>query len=228
MNEMYFVKNNVEKVLKGSFTNFLDLKYQNLVKKRLNNKYNILSFFDECEHVIFYKNEIPDISLYEIKCKNNLSHMQIMGSIFSLKIDESLFGDIIVDDNKYYIYFFSKIENYVINNFRKIGKYDIELDKKPIDFLKNYKRKYELITIISSSERIDSVVSKITNINRKEINNKIKNGEILVKGNIISNNSYILKQNDIFSIRKYGKYIYIGVDNYTKKGNLIIKCKKYI
>ena len=38
MNEMYFAKNNVEKVLKGSFTNFLDLKYQNLVKKRLNNK----------------------------------------------------------------------------------------------------------------------------------------------------------------------------------------------
>ena len=39
---------------------------------------------------------------------------------------------------------------------------------------------------------------------------------------------HILKENDIFSIRRYGKYKFIGVVKNTKKDNYIIKYLKYI
>ena len=38
----------------------------------------------------------------------------------------------------------------------------------------------------------------------------------------------MLKENDIFSIRKYGKYKFLGEINRTKKGSLVVKYLKYV
>lgn len=227
MNEMYFVKKNVDRLLNGSYTNFLDMRKQKLVKSKIK-KFNIYIPYEDSEKVIFYTNEVPKIVLYEIKSKEKLKHQEIMGSIFSLNLDETLFGDIVIDNDRYFIYLFEDIENYFINNFTSVGKYNINLEKLDIDYLKDYKRKYEELELIVSSERIDTIVSRLTNINRKEINDKIKNDEIIVNADILKNNSYILKENDIFSIRRFGKYKYIGVVNHTKKDNLVVQINKYM
>ncbi|MBQ9024493.1 MAG: hypothetical protein IJ105_04650 [Bacilli bacterium] len=228
MNDMYFIKKNIDRLYDGLYTNFLDIKYQNLIKSKLKINYNIFKPFDESEKVIFYTKTRPEISLFEIKSYEKLRHQEIMGSIYSLGIDESLFGEIIIDNNRYFIYIFSNIENDFINRFNMVSNKHISLEKIDIDYLKEYKRKYEEITFVSSSERIDTIVSRITNINRKDILNKIKNNEIIVNYEIVKSNSYILKENDIFSIRKYGKYKYIGIQKNTKKDNYVIKIYKYI
>lgn len=228
MNEMYFIKKNIDKLYEGGYTTFLDMRFQNLINQKMKIDYNVFKPFEESERVIYYVNEKPNIVLYEIQTDDVLRHQDIMGTIYSLGLDETLFGDIIVDNNKYYIYMFDTIENYVVNNINMIKKSKVKLVKIDIDYLKDYKRKYEEITLIVSSKRIDTIVSRLTNINRKEILDKIKNEEVLVNYSPVKNNSYILKENDIFSIRKYGKYRFNGVINQTKKENLVVKIDKYL
>ena len=228
MNEMYFIRKNVDRLYEGLYTNFLDIKYQDKVRAKLKIDYKIYKPFMDAEKVIYYIKDIPDISLYEIKSSETLKHNEIMGSIYSLGLDETLFGDIIIDNNRYYIYLFSLVEEYFLNNFDMVGNKKISLEKKDINYLNNYERKYEEITFVSSSERIDTIVSRLTNINRKDLNDKFKNEEIIVNCSPIKNNSYIMKTNDIFSIRRYGKYKYIGIEKNTKKDNYIIKVLKYI
>ena len=109
-----------------------------------------------------------------------------------------------------------------------IGNKKIVLEEIDIDILKDYKRKYEEHTIIVSSLRIDNVISKIINTNRKIVLDKINNKEIILNYEVLTKSSYNLKENDVFSIRKYGKYKYIRIINNTKKDNLIIKYLKYI
>ena len=94
--------------------------------------------------------------------------------------------------------------------------------------MNNYERKYEKLSVIVASLRIDNVLSKIIGTNRDNIVEKIKNKEVIVNYEILNKNSYILHENDIFSVRKYGKYKYIGVINHTKKDNLVIEYLKYI
>ena len=228
MNEMYFIKKNIDKLYEGGYTTFLDIRFQNLINQKMKIDYNVFKPFEESERVIYYVNEKPNIVLYEIQTDDVLRHQDIMGTIYSLGLDETLFGDIIVDNNKYYIYMFDTIENYVVNNVNMIKQSKVKLVKIDIDYLKDYKRKYEEITLIVSSKRIDTIVSRLTNINRKEILDKIKNEEVLVNYSPVKNNSYILKENDIFSIRKYGKYRFNGVINQTKKENLVVKIDKYL
>ncbi len=227
MNDIYIVSKNVDKILNGNSTNFLDQKLQIQVKNKLKkNSYKIYMPYKESEKVIYYTNNKPNVLLYEILSKNKLLHQEIMGTLFSLGIDSSMYGDILIIDNHYYIYILDIIENYLLSNFNKIKNNKIELKKIDIDFLSNYEREYEEIELIVSSNRIDTVLSHLIHTSRDKISEKIKNKEILVNYDY-PKVSYNLKENDIFSIRRYGKYKYMGVINTTKKDNVVVKILKY-
>ena len=227
MNELYKIDKNIEKIINGNSTYFLDSKLQILIKSKLKkSEYKIYLPYKDSEKVIYYVKDKPNVLLYEIKSKNKLLHQEIMGTLFSLGIDPSMYGDILIIDNHYYIYILDIIENYLIIHLDKIKNNTVELIKRDINLLKDYERKYESIEIIVSSNRIDTIISKLINTSRENISKKIKDKEILVNYNY-PKNSYFLKENDIFSIRKYGKYKYIGVINKTKKDNIVVRIDKY-
>ncbi|MBP3635646.1 MAG: hypothetical protein J6J17_04270 [Bacilli bacterium] len=191
-------------------------------------KYNIYRPFNDATKVIFYKDNIPKIKLYEIKSDIPLRHQDILGTLYSLNISSEMFGDVIVDNDKYYIIILNLIDNYINQNLNMIKNSNIKLEPRSINILKNYEQKYEEYEIIASSLRIDTVVARITNINRQKIIDKIKNKEIIINYEVLTKSSYILKEGDIFSIKKYGKYKFIGVTKQTKKNNYVIKYLKYI
>ena len=224
---MYEVNKNVEKIMMNKETKFLDYNMQELVKRKLSKvSYNVYRPYVDSEKVIYYTNELPQVLLYEIK-GNNLKHSDILGTLFSLGIDPSMYGDILIIDNHYYIYILEIIENYLLSHLTIINNQKVELIKRNIIDLKDYEREYENIEIIVASVRLDNVVAKLTCLSRDNAIKKIKDREVLVNYNEVKYN-YNLNIDDIISIRKYGKYKYMGIVNKTKKNNLIIEIKKYI
>ena len=109
-----------------------------------------------------------------------------------------------------------------------IGNNKVSLEEYPIEYLENYEREYEKYEIIVSSNRIDNVLAKIVKTNRDRIIQKIKDKEIIINYEILYKPSYVLKENDIFSVRRVGKFKYIGIINHTKKDNLVISYLKYV
>ena len=87
---------------------------------------------------------------------------------------------------------------------------------------------YEEHEIIISSLRIDNVISGIINSSRSKTLEKIKNKEVIVNYEVMNKCSYTIKENDIISIKRFGKYKYVGKINETKKNNYVIKFLKYI
>ena len=81
---------------------------------------------------------------------------------------------------------------------------------------------------VVSSLRADAVIARIISSNRETVKNKIKNKDILVNYKVLANNSYVFRDGDIFSIRKFGKYKFSGVVKMTKKDNYVICCFKYL
>lgn len=228
MNNNYEIIKNVNKVLEGGSTRFLDGKMQKEVSKRLKKKYSVFKTYKDAEKVILYAEEEPKISLLEIIPRSKIRHQDIMGSIFALGIDSSVFGDIIIDNDKYYIYVLDIIKDYILTNLDKIGNVKVEFKELDLTSLQDYEHRYEEIEVISTSERIDTVISRLLHTNRDTIHKIIKDKEIILNYELVSNNSKVLKEGDIFSIRKYGKYKYVGVINKTKKDNFIILIKRYL
>ena len=151
-----------------------------------------------------------------------------MGSLFGLNIASELFGDIIITNNHYYIMVIDKIYELIINNFNMVGNHPIKLKEVNLDILNTYQRKYQNIDLIVSSLRIDNVISSVVGTSREQIKKKFLDDEIILNYEVCHKINYELKENDVFSIRKYGKYKYIGIIKETKKNNYIIGINKYI
>lgn len=228
-NDVYKINNIVEKVLSGRATNFLDQREFKLVTSKLKKKnYNIYSPYKTSEKVILYTNELPMVSLYKINTYEKLRHQDILGSILGLNILSSYVGDIIIEGDNYYFYIISDMDGFIKDNLNVIGNKHVSIEKINLDTLKDYERKYAEYEVVVSSLRIDNVISRIINTNRKLVCDKVKNKEIIINYEVLTRNSYVLKEDDVFSIRSYGKYKFIGVVNSTKKNNLVIKYLKYL
>lgn len=225
---IYTVEKIVEKVLYSNSTNFVEIKYLNRVKKELKNvKYNIYEPFIGATKVILY-NKMPNIKIYEIISSNDLRHQDILGTLYSLNISDEMFGDVVIWNNRYFIIILSSIDNYIKSNLTSIKNSKVDLIEKDPYYLKDYKQEYEEFNIIVPSIRVDVIVSKIINSSRSNALEKIKNGDIYLNYELLTKPTYMLKENDIFSIRKYGKYKFNGIINETKKGNIIVNISKYV
>lgn len=225
---MYTTEKNLNKLKHHRPTFFLDPKeQQELAKKLKKDSYQVYKPYIDSEKNIFYITEPPKVILYEIIAKIPLEHREILGTIFSLNITSELFGDIIIKDNHYYIYLLEQMAPYIKANLTKIKNSRIELIERPLELLENYKKEFEIIEMITSSNRIDTVIARVIGTSRPKVIEKIKNKEVILNYDILKKSSYLLKENDVFSIRRHGKYQYLGITRKTKSKNMIISLKKY-
>ena len=224
--DKYYETKELDKFNKLGYTGFLNEVEYNRIKNILNKNrinYNTYRSFEDADRIIIYTN-YPLVTCFKIITKHELKHSDIMGALYNFSIDEDIIGDIIIDNNNYYFIILSSMTEYFKNNFNEIGRYKVEIEETKIPIKE---RKYVEIECIVSSTRIDMVVSRLINVNRKIVDEMISNKDIIVNYNILKNKSYQLKESDVFSIRRYGKYKYIGAIRKTKKDNKIILLKKY-
>ena len=227
--DIYKIQNSIEKVLSDKPTLFLDQNEFNKVKSKLKkSSYNIYYPYKDSEKVILYDTVLPEVVLFRIVTKEKLRHQDILGSILALNVSPSYLGDIIIDDNNYYFYILKSQKEFIRDNLISIGNKSVILEELDLNILENYEKKYETKTIIVTSARIDNILAKIVGTNRDNILKKIKDKEIVLNYEILSKPSYILKENDVFSVRKIGKFKFSKVVNSTKKGNLIVEYMKYL
>ena len=226
---MYNIKKNVDKLKRGEATFFLDPSEEKEVSKYFRkDEFKVFKPYPESEKVILYNNKEPKVVLFKIITKEKLRHQDILGSIFSLNVDKEVFGDIILDNDNYYFYLLESMKDYFLINFTKVKKFNIELEEIDINSLKDYQKNFKELELIVKSPRLDSVIAGITNTSRSKIKEKVKDKDIILNYSIFPNQAYVLKEGDIFSIRKYGKFKYLGKVKETKKKSLIIKIVKYI
>lgn len=227
--DVYKINNAVEKIKTGKNTQFLDGRELKIVTGKLKkNEYNVYYPYKDSEKVMLYTGKVPKVKLFKIYTVENIRHQDILGSLFALNIDSSYFGDIVLYNDYYYVFFSEDLALYIKDNLKMIGNKKVSLEEVDLSVLDNYERKYEEKEMIVSSLRIDNVVSGIINTSRKVALDKIKNKEVVVNYGVMNKNSYILKESDIFSIRRYGKYKFVGIVKSTKKNNFIVRYLKYI
>lgn len=227
--DVYKINNAVEKIKTGKNTQFLDGRELKIVTGKLKkNEYNVYYPYKDSEKVMLYTGKVPKVKLFKIYTVENIRHQDILGSLFALNIDSSYFGDIVLYNDYYYVFVSEDLALYIKDNLKMIGNKKVSLEEVDLSVLDNYERNYEEKEIIVSSLRIDNIISGIINTSRKVALDKIKNKEVVVNYDVINKNSYILKENDIFSIRRYGKYKFVGIVKSTKKNNFIVRYLKYI
>lgn len=229
--EIKFLKEKVREQLKrGMYSEFLEpneIKHIIPFLNKTNTYYQIFKVPKESEKIILYSDLKPEITCYQIVSKETFRHQDILGSLFSHQIDRHVFGEIICIDDIYYIIVLSSIKDYINNFFNTIGKYKVDLKEIPYQYVMDYNHQFKEHVIIVPSLRIDVVLAKLLRTSRRIIIEYMNDNKILLNYEVEKNKSRELKENDIISVRKYGKYQLEKLQNKTKKGNYVVSVKQY-
>ena len=89
------------------------------------------------------------------------------------------------------------------------------------------KRELRDVDVLVQSPRFDAIVASVAKLSRSEAQQLFRDKKVLLNARVCENNSMVLKENSVFSIRGYGKYIYVGCGKETRKGKVYVQLKKY-
>lgn len=155
-----------------------------------------------------------------------LSHRDYLGAMTNLGVERSKIGDIIVTEKEGYIFCQEKIAPFFCEELTQIKNTAVEtfLCSVPDEIAKP---EFTDIKATVSSLRVDCIVAMAVRKSRNSIAELFKSQKIFVNGKLILSGSHLLKENDIITVRGYGRFVFKEVLNVTKKDRLYILIQKY-
>lgn len=166
------------------------------------------------------------ISPLQQKFADKLNHRDFLGSIMNLGINRNTLGDIIIKDNIGYLFCLDSISDYIIDSLTRIKHTSVKceiIDEKP-SFINQLPDESEIIV---SSPRADAVVAGIYKLSRKATNQLFSQEKIFINSRAVFKEGTVLKDNDVVSVRGFGKFIYCGELRRTKKDRIVISVRIY-
>ena len=160
------------------------------------------------------------------KFAEKLGHRDILGSIMQLGVDRGKLGDIILDEDAYYVLCEKSIAPYFIENLDKIRHTLVKLEEVSAAQLLG-KQELEEKQGIVTSNRLDAVVACVHKLSRSQALDLLRSEKVFVNGKTTQNPSYVCRESDIVSVRGYGRFIFQSAYGETNKGRLKIKYLVY-
>jgi RNA-binding protein YlmH len=158
---------------------------------------------------------------------DDITHRDVLGSIMALGIKREKIGDIIIYPEKVAIIILSEITDYMISNLIKIKNETIKkFELVENDNLDIPERHYDILNKVVSSMRADAIIGSVCNISREESQNLFKRGLVKINWEVVVKPHHIIKENDLISIKGYGRFILVNINGKTKSGKLHIVVQK--
>ena len=217
----------------STLTKFLNLSEQVSLTKLLAKKmdFSLFGGYSEAEFkraTINNNDNDFKISCIKIIYKDKylkITHQNILGTLLSLSIERDSIGDILPELGVFFI--ISELKEFILSEFKQINNVSIELTEIDPVNIRNTP-KLELYSITVTSLRLDLVVSKITKMSRMKAIEYIENDLVKLNHEVTNKNTKNISEEEIISIRKYGRFIIIDTKKRSKKGKTIVKYGKYV
>ena len=227
-----------------TYTDFLNLNELNILhtipKSELYSNYITFGGYDTAERQMAafvpdalslrtdnYPICILEVSPVNHKFAESLTHRDYLGAILNLGIERFLTGDILIDDNKAYIFVVDKMSDFIIDSLTRVRHTNVIIKKSDIvDF--DFKQKTEVIKGTVASIRLDSLLSLAYSSSRTKLTGLIEGGKVFVNGKLMTTNAYQVKEGDIISVRGMGKFKFHGSEGKSRKNRIYVEVHKFI
>lgn len=182
------------------------------------------------EHLFGYEEPFPIrvLSVEPVSCKfaEVLGHRDYLGALMNLGMTRDVIGDILIRNQNAYIFCMDSIADYILANLDKIKHTNVRVkpEESKVEALMPRLRAMEVLV---QTPRFDAVVAALCKLSRSGAQHLFLEKKVLLQGRICENNSLMLKENTVFSVRGFGKFLYEGCGNQTRKGKYYVHIKQY-
>ncbi|MGN1329043.1 MAG: YlmH/Sll1252 family protein [Eubacterium sp.] len=218
------------------FSDFLNLEEQSILKESFL-PCTVFGGYETAERVVAGFGEDVAESDFPISCllispaskkfADSLTHRDFLGALMNLGIKREMLGDIVVEENCGYLFCLEQIKDYILENLIKVKHTSVNVtvaENLPEDFGSSVEER----ELVVSSLRVDVLVSAVYKLSRKEASKLFETDKIFVNSRKIQSSSYIIKENDIVSVRGFGRFIFGGELHRTKKDRLVVSVQKFV
>ncbi|AYC29174.1 RNA-binding protein [Paenisporosarcina cavernae] len=223
-------------------TDFLDPRERFIVESIVRQNEELVTFsegvFQEAERARMFiapsyfepTMEDFDIVVFELHYASkflSLHHQDVLGSLMSLGLERSKYGDIRVLDEKIQFAVAKEVADFVRLNVTSVGKAKVQLQEidshEPLIFqAEEWTEEMHLV----SSMRLDTIVASILSISRQKAATFIHGGKIKVNWTVRDNPSFEVHESDMLSIRGAGR-IRVGlIEGRTKKDKIRLQIER--
>ncbi len=158
--------------------------------------------------------------------EDKLTHRDFLGSFMALGVERSVIGDILVGKGECVTFLKEEIGEYFLQNIRKIGRVGVKASltwEGPLPGA----REFSEMSGVVASERLDCLTAFACRTSREKAAGLIAAGLVSVNHRETLSVSQRLKEGDLLSIRRQGRFMIDQLGPLTSKGRLVVKCRKY-
>lgn len=155
-----------------------------------------------------------------------LSHRNVLGAIMNVGLDRYVIGDIVIGDKiqlavaSPYVQMFTEQLTHIKNAPVKLKEIEHDAFISPLD-------DGETITVLSSSFRLDTVISDVLNEGRAKSKERVSKGKVKVNHTITNSPAFIIEVDDVVSVRHFGRFKINSIIAETRKGKYRLQVKVY-
>lgn len=152
---------------------------------------------------------------------HSLKHRDVLGALMSLGVKREVFGDILIESDSVYFTCDTTIYSYIAMNLTQISRTKVVVEEVTIPLSK--KQEYKTKTYFISSFRLDVMISSLFSVSRSKAKEYILNNFVKVNHKEVEQTDFLCHNNDIISLRKYGRVKILDLHKRTKGNNHIIE-----
>lgn len=185
-------------------------------------EYQVLALGPETEESTF---DFPMVAM-EIAYQpqfGHLEHKDVLGALMSLGIERKVIGDILVSPETIHFFALAHLERYLMDNLEKVKRQGVQLRTIPFEAVQVPKVQRDEVSISVSSLRLDAVIAHAFHMSRTQAVAAIKAGYVKVNYAIVERTDFPVANEQLISVRRYGRFWVGEVTGVSKKGKLRLK-----
>lgn len=156
-----------------------------------------------------------------------LRHQDVLGALLSLGLNREKFGDIHLQHDIVQFALSKEVADYVVVNLTSIGKVKVTLEEVVHEEqLIEVDEQWIEHTLTVSSMRLDNILSAVLNMSRSKAQAFIKAGKVKVNFATREENAMEIQQDDLLSVRGFGRMKIISIEGRTNKDKIRLKVGK--
>lgn len=157
--------------------------------------------------------------------KRSCTHKDVLGALMHLGLQRNQLGDIFVDDTQILLVCKEGLAEFICRECHKIANVFV-------DFKEDYSVVFpaaaaEIVTVHVASLRMDAIIAALAHCSRSKAVDLLKSGWVKLNDVVLEENDRLCN-NDYVSIRKTGRFQFLGVESRTRKDRLILRFEKYV
>lgn len=158
---------------------------------------------------------------------SNLSHRDYLGAVLGLGITREAVGDVLVFDDRAYIYCLPAAAEFACLNLDKVGRYGTNTVIVPLTDVPKREKNVKEVKFSVMSPRLDAVLAGVFGLPRTAAAKFIENGLVSVNYAEAAKPDMMIKENDIISARGSGKAKVASIGGMSRRGRIFVTAEIY-